>query len=184
MKDLASEAQLAHALAGGGARAFAEAWDRYAPLVRTIVRHACGHSSEVEDVTQEVFLRLFRRVSSLRKPESLRAFVVAFAVRTALAERRRRRVRSWLRLTDSGELPEDLPDDLVSRGAQELRLELGRLCRLLGKLSARERSVLLLRHLEGMKLTEISDALRVSLATTKRVFRRASTRVAVLDACA
>ena len=172
-----AEAQLARALARGGAPAYVTAWNQYAPLVRKVVKDVFGHTCEVEDVTQEVFLRLFSRVALLRRPESLRAFVISFAVRTAHAERRRRRVRSWLTLTESGALPEDPR----SANLQETQWELGRLRRMLDELSTRERNVLLLRHLEGMKLTEIAAALRVSLATTKRVLKRASLRMAVLN---
>src|SRR3954468_4416409 len=103
----AEDAKLARALIDGEARAAELAWDRYAPLVHGIVSRALGPDSEVEDITQEIFYRLFTRIRTLRKPEALRSFVVSFAVRIVKWELRRRRARRWLTLSDTGEIPDD-----------------------------------------------------------------------------
>ena len=58
----AEDAKLAVALINGEARAAELAWDRYAPLVHGIVSRALGPDAEVEDVTQEIFYRLFSRI--------------------------------------------------------------------------------------------------------------------------
>ena len=62
----------------------------------------------------------------------------------------------------------------------ESRYALRRLYALLDRLSTRERLVLVLRHVEGMTLEEIAEAMELSLATVKRVLRRASARVSQL----
>jgi len=62
----------------------------------------------------------------------------------------------------------------------ESRYALRRLYALLDRLNTRERLVLVLRHVEGMTLEEIAEAMELSLATVKRVLRRASTRVSQL----
>src|SRR5207244_2962735 len=74
--DGTADVELAHALIAGQPNAPELAWDRYAPLVHRIVSRALGPDAEVEDVTQEIFYRLFARVRTLRKPEALRSFVV------------------------------------------------------------------------------------------------------------
>jgi RNA polymerase sigma-70 factor (ECF subfamily) len=173
-----SEADLARSLIAGDVRAPSVAWNHYAPMVREVVRRSFGRCAEVEDLTQEVFLRLFRRVATLRKPESLRSFVLSFAFRTVKSERRRRRRVGWLVLTDTGRLA---GDDGEATDVDN-RLELRRAQVLLHRLSARERDVLFLSRVDGLKLTDIASRLRVSLSTTKRVLRRARLRIAVLDA--
>ncbi len=55
-----------------------------------------------------------------------------------------------------------------------------RLYSLLDLLSTRERLVLVLRHVEGMTLEEIAEAMEMSLATVKRTLRHASTRLSEL----
>ena len=138
-----------------------------------IVSRAIGPDAEVEDVTQEIFYRLFSRIRTLRKPEALRSFVISFAIRIVKWELRRRRARRWLTLSETG----DVPDEQLMVMDAENRYALRRLYSLLDRLSTRERLVLVLRHVEGMTLEEIADAMELSLATVKRGLRRASLRV-------
>lgn len=169
----ATDLELARALIDGTANAAEAAWERYSPLVHRIVSRAIGPDAEVEDVTQEIFYRLFSRIRTLRKPEALRSFVISFAIRIVKWELRRRRARRWLTLSETG----DVPDEQMMVMDAENRYALRRLYGLLDRLSARERLVLVLRHVEGMTLEEIAAAMELSLATVKRGLRRASARV-------
>ena len=169
----ATDLELARALIDGTANAAEAAWERYAPLVHRIVSRAIGPDAEVEDVTQEIFYRLFSRIGTLRKPEALRSFVISFAIRIVKWELRRRRARRWLTLSETG----DVPDEQLMVMDAESRYALRRLYNLLDRLSTRERLVLVLRHVEGMTLEEIAEAMELSLATVKRGLRRASLRV-------
>jgi len=165
--------ELAKALIEGSAFAPELAWERYAPLVHRIVSRAIGPDAEVEDVTQEIFYRLFSRIGTLRKPEALRSFVISFAIRIVKWELRRRRARRWLTLSETG----DVPDEQMTVMDAESRYSLRRLYGMLDRLGTRERLVLVLRHVEGMTLEEIAEAMELSLATVKRALRRASLRV-------
>lgn len=167
------DTELARALIGGEPHAAELAWERYAPLVHRIVSRAIGPDAEVEDVTQEIFYRLFSRIGTLRKPEALRSFVISFAIRIVKWELRRRRARRWLTLSETGEVPDE---QLMVMDA-ESRYSLRRLYALLDRLSTRERLVLVLRHVEGMTLEEIAEAMELSLATVKRGLRSASLRI-------
>src|SRR6185503_3773702 len=172
----AQDFELARALIAGAPNAAEMAWDRYAPLVHGIVSRAIGPDVEVEDVTQEIFYRLFSRIGTLRKPEALRSFVVSFALRIVKWELRRRRARRWLTLSETGEVP----DDQLLFVTADTRYALRRLYRLLDQLATRDRLVLVLRHVEGMTLEEIADALSISLATVKRSLKHASERLSAL----
>jgi RNA polymerase sigma-70 factor (ECF subfamily) len=167
---------LVAALVAGRADAPAAAWNRYAPLVFSICSRALGSDAEAEDLTQDVFYRLFARIKTLRKPEALRSFVTSFAIRTVKWELRRRRARRFLTLSKTGELPES-PAGFVSA---DNRYALQRFYRVLDRLSARERLVLVLRHVEEMTLEEVAEAMAISLATVKRLLRRANGRASAL----
>ncbi len=174
--DPTPDADLARALIAGDPSAAEIAWERYAPLVHRIVSRALGPDAEVEDVTQEIFYRLFTRVRSLRKPESLRSFVVSFALRIVKWELRRRRARRWLTLSETGELP----DNQLLYVTADTRYALRRLYRLLDQLATRDRLVLVLRHVEGMTLEEIAEVLGISLATVKRSLQYGAARLSAL----
>ena len=171
--EAARDLELARALIDGASNAAEMAWERYSPLVHRIVSRAIGPDAEVEDVTQEIFYRLFSRIGTLRKPEALRSFIISFAIRIVKWELRRRRARRWLTLSETG----DVPDEQLQVMDAESRYALRRLYNLLDRLSTRERLVLILRHVEGMTLEEIAEAMELSLATVKRGLRRATARV-------
>jgi DNA-directed RNA polymerase specialized sigma24 family protein len=63
-----------------------------------------GPTLEVEDLTQEVFLRVFGRLPSLRDPSALRAFVLAVAMNVLKWELRRRWIGRRLSLSGTGRL--------------------------------------------------------------------------------
>jgi RNA polymerase sigma-70 factor (ECF subfamily) len=71
------------------------AWKRFYPVVEMTLRRMLGPDGDIEDLAQDVFLRFFRKVTGLKKVESLRSFVMAIAIRRAQEEIRRRRVRRW-----------------------------------------------------------------------------------------
>jgi RNA polymerase sigma-70 factor (ECF subfamily) len=169
---------LAEALAAGESWAATATWNKHAPMVFRFLNRALGPHGEVEDLAQEVFLRVFSSVRKLRDPNALRSFVFSVAIRTLKLELRRRRVRRILRLSDWGDLPEPSVGAVDAESRQALRRFYG----ILDRLSAQERAAFVLRHLEGMKLEEIVDALGVSLATVKRRLDRGSDVVSRLVA--
>jgi len=176
------DAALVAALVAKEPAAAGAAWDLFAPLVRSLLWQTLAVGADVDDLTQDVFLHLFRRIDGLRDPNALRSFVVGITIRVARSELRRRRVRRWLRLTDSGELPEAaaVSDDHAAREA------LRRLYAILDKMDDEARLAFVLRYVQGLELTEVATALGISLATTKRRIAHVHERIAIHargDAC-
>ena len=78
-----------------GAEALAAAWRRFRPMVRWVLVKMLGADDEdIRDLSQDAFLQLHRSVRGLRSPDAIRPFVTGIAIRVALREMRRRRVRS------------------------------------------------------------------------------------------
>ncbi len=135
------DAALARLAAEKDPRAAAALWDRYASLVRGILRHTLGPSADVEDLVQDAFIGLFRTLPGLRDPDALRSFVVGTALRVARSELRRRRVRRWLALTPTGAMP-----DTAQPGASdpEARRAVKRLYEVLDQIDDRGRMAFVL----------------------------------------
>ena len=152
-----------------------EIWDRYAGLVRRYLARALGRPSEdVEDLTQEVFLRLFVRRGAIRQPEALRQFTMAVAVHVLKWNLRSRWVRRKVHLSNDGELPEPAADRSPE---EETRDALRRCARILDALGARERVSFTLRFMEEMTMEEVAATMKVSLSTAKRLVNSATTTV-------
>src|SRR5579864_6687451 len=78
--------RLALALIDGEPWAAAATWNKLAPMVFRLLHRILGPDGETEDLTQEVFLRVFSKVRGLRKPDALRSFVFSVAIRTLKSE--------------------------------------------------------------------------------------------------
>jgi RNA polymerase sigma-70 factor (ECF subfamily) len=145
-------------------------------MVYGFLDRALGSSGESEDLTQEVFWRVFAAIRTLREPTALRSFIYSSAIRMLRWHLRSRRIRRMFTLSDSGELP----DRAVPAADSEGRELLATFYRLLDALGANDRTAFLLRQVEGMSLEEIVQATGASLATVKRRIRRASQELTVL----
>ena len=168
-----SEIELVAALERGEPWAAEEIWGRYAGSVRRLMTRALGPRPEVEDLTQDVFMRVFSRIGVLREPGALREFVFAVGANVLKQELRRRWVRRKVFLSDSGAVPE-----VEAPGSDpEAREALDRCYAILDKLGARERTAFVLRYLEERTLEEVAAGLGVSLRTAQRIVSRASERV-------
>lgn len=171
--DRAGDAQLVEAAARGDRTAMAEVWDRYADFVRRVLHGALGRDSAVEDLTQEVFLAFVRGAKTVSDGAKLRGFLAGVAVRLAAMEIRRRRVRRWLTLSPTGDLPEQHAP-ARDRDGEEV---LAALDRVLSGMSQRRRMAFVLRHVQDLEMLEVAAALSISESTLRRELLRAREQV-------
>ncbi len=169
----ASDRDLAAGLVAGEEWAVSETWRRFAPMVLVTAERVLGSKSEAEDIAQEVFCQVFRRVRTLRQFESFRSFVYSFAVRLLREELRRRKRRHWLSFF--GAAPPETPD--LRSADLESREVLRRFDLLLDRLSARDRLVFVLRRMDDMTIEEIAETMDLSTSTVKRAMAHASERL-------
>jgi RNA polymerase sigma-70 factor (ECF subfamily) len=169
-----ADAEFVSALQRGEPAAAEAIWDRYCGRVHAFLLRSLGRpKEEAEDLTQEVFLRVFTHARSIKEPAALREFIMGVAVRVLQQEVRRRRVRRSVTLSPAGPLPEVAVD-----GAnQEARHALERCYSILDGLGVRERVAFALRYLEEMSLEEVANQLNISLSTAKRLVSRSAVQV-------
>jgi RNA polymerase sigma factor (sigma-70 family) len=123
-----TDAELVAACLGGEQPAWNELVERFSRYVYAIATQAFRLSShDAEDVFQEVFLRIYDRLDSLRQPSALRPWIAQLTRRECID-----RLRESSRETPSDELEDELPDDVESEldridEAFDVRLELSAL---------------------------------------------------------
>jgi RNA polymerase sigma-70 factor (ECF subfamily) len=142
-----------------------------APVVRKLVFALLGPDQEREDVTHEIFIRIFLGLSRLRDPERLEQWAARVAINTIKNELRRRRLRrfiSWDPLLE--------PDRLVSHTDFDASGLAHRAVRAMGQLPERERLLLLRRWFQASTTDELALDSACSARTIKRRLRRAQTR--------
>ncbi len=148
-------------------------WRRYAALVHQVAHRALGARHDADDILQQVFFCLFTKIGTLQKPSALRSFVFSITVRTLKAELKRRRIRRWITLSETGDVPDASIPGIDPATVQLLR----KFYRVLDRLGAEDRTIFVLRHIQELTLEEVADVTELSLATVKRRLQKSSQRV-------
>ena len=130
-----------------------------------------GDARVIEDLTQDVFVRVFARVAEVREPEALSSFVASVAVFVAREAIRKKRRHRWLAFFASEDVPE-----VTTTDDPEAKEALRTFYRVLDELDPDERVAFVLRFVEGMELRDVAVASGCSLATVKRRIDRGSAR--------
>jgi RNA polymerase sigma-70 factor (ECF subfamily) len=141
-----------------------------------------GSGSEAQDLTQEVFLRVFRTLKTFRSTEGSFATWLARVTRNLLIDNYRRTRQE--RVTDS--IEEQLPTIEEAGGAASVRPDhalAGReaseiLQATLQKLSPDLREAVILRDLQEMEYREIAEVLRIPEGTVKSRINRGRAELA------
>jgi len=140
-----------------------------------------GKDSEAQDLTQEIFLRVFRSIKSYRSDEGAFATWLARLSRNLLIDHYRRTKQD--RATDS--IEEQLPviEERTAASAQPERMVAGReaseaLQSALERLSPDLREAVILRDLQEMEYREIAEVLKVPEGTVKSRINRGRAELA------
>jgi RNA polymerase sigma-70 factor, ECF subfamily len=140
--------------------AFAELVERYQPRLRYYLRKILRDGHRAEDALQEVWLAVFRAVTSLADPGAFRAWVYRIARDRAVRELRKRRPRCQpLEEVDrAGKVVEE---------TQFTAEDVGRVHAALDELGAEHREVLVLRYVEDMSYEEIAQVVSCQVGTVR-----------------
>jgi RNA polymerase sigma-70 factor (ECF subfamily) len=156
---------------------FEELFERYGSMVYSLTLRILGDREEALDVSQEVFLTIYRKIDTFRGDSSLKTWIYRIA-----AHRAANRFRWWNRLSRRGsvsleehiskspnsELFYNLQSDIQSpEEALLLKEEQTRIERLLYELPLQQRIAVIMRDIEGLSYDEIAESLQVSLGTVK-----------------
>jgi len=144
-------------------------------ILGTIAR-LIGRPEDVEDVGQEVFLRLYYSLDQLRTPEVFEPWLYRLTVNAAYDYMRRQRRRKESRMSDLSEQQVMMAD--ASAGGKERQEEVRRtrirefVQSLLDEVSEEDRSLLVLKEVEGLSLKEMEKIYKVNENALKvRLFR-------------
>jgi RNA polymerase sigma-70 factor (ECF subfamily) len=143
--------------------------ERYGSHVERVLTHILGSHGDLDDLTQEVFLRALGRVGDVHDATGLQSWLSAFAANVAREALRSKRRRWWQVLRP----PEETPELPAPSACAEDRAALRAFYEVLGTLDPDARVAFALRYVEGMELTQVAEACGVSLATAKRRIKAA-----------
>jgi len=159
-------------------KAIEELFKEHSEFVARSAYRLLGRNDEVDDVVQDVFVNLFRKLDTIRNQDAIRAWLITTTVRIARRRLRLRRFGFLLR-------GDQRVDPLILEGmapSVEGRLALRTIHRALETVSVNARFAWILQHLEQLGLDDVARVLGCSHATAKR--RVAVAQLAVKKALA
>ncbi len=155
----------------------------YEPRVYRQCYRMLGNQEDAEDLTQEVFLQVFRKIHTYRGEANFSTWLHSLTVNTVLMRiRRHRRWRQAVTSLDAPQVSEGAASDVLTllsalSAPAVNRLEKIGLDRAIAQLSSGYREVFLLHDAEGYRHEEIAKLLGISAGTSKSQLHKARLRI-------
>lgn len=173
------EAALIERCAAGEQAACAELVSGHERMVYQLALHLLGDRDEALDLSQEVFFSVFRTIGSFRGQSALKTWIYRIAINQA-----RNRQRWWRRRHKADQVSLDQhvaahgdlrqPGEHTSPDRAYARKELAeKLWTALDRLPFDQRTVIVLREIDGLSYDDIAFSLGVAVGTVKSRLTRA-----------
>jgi len=142
--------------------------------IHSMVYRMLGNAEDASDLTQETFLRAYARLETFQRGRSFLAWLRRIATNLCI-DHLRRRGKPDVSLDERLALGSQHADPRSAERPEE-RVEMSeasnRVMAAVHRLPEKQRAVLVLRHMEGLKLEEIASDLRLPLGTVKTLLFR------------
>jgi RNA polymerase sigma-70 factor (ECF subfamily) len=166
-----SDHALALAAGQGDMRAFELLYERHNRRVYSLCLRMTQNTAEAEDLAQEVFIQLFRKIGSFRGESAFTTWLHRLTVNQVLMHFRKRSVRLE-RTTEEGETPVQIVRGTENPNAMPVLDRLA-LNNALVQLPPGYRTVFVLHDVEGHDHEEIAKLLGIAVGTSKSQLHKA-----------
>ncbi len=167
----ATDFELAQVASRGDMAAFEEIYRRHHRRVYSICLRMLQNASEAEDLTQDVFIQLYRKIGSFRGDSAFTTWLHRMTVNQVLMHFRKRTVK-FEKTTEEG----DTPDQIVSGTANPEKMRIVdkiALDNAIEQLPAGYKNVFVLHDVEGFEHEEVARILGCSVGTSKSQLHKA-----------
>ena len=176
---MSADTDLISRAAGGDSSAFQALVQRHRSMVYRVAYQFAGNHHDAEDIAQEVFIKVYRSLDRFRQDAQLTSWMYRIVMNACIDHRRRQRLAVAAPFGEEAEqrmlnTPEERPDPEERAYAGELGQVLESE---IGRLPNGQRVVFVMRHHQGMKLSEIAEALGLAEGTVKRQLHAAVHRL-------
>ena len=171
----ASDVELARAAAAGDSAAFEKLYEQHHRRVFSLCLRMLGGATQAEDLTQEVFLQVYKKIGSFRGDSAFTTWLHRLTVNQVLMHFRKRGVKLE-HTSEEGDFTNVIETPLQSTRRISMIDKLA-LERAIGGLPHGYRTVFVLHDVEGYEHEEISNLLDISIGTSKSQLHKARMRL-------
>jgi len=173
------DSDLVSRAAGGDPAAFQALVERHRSMVYRVAYQFAGNHHDAEDIAQEVFIKVYRSLDRFRQDAQLTSWLYRIVMNACIDHRRRHAPPIAAPFGEEAEqrllnTPEVTPGPEACAYAGELGQVLESE---IARLPNGQRIVFIMRHHQGLKLSEIANALGLAEGTVKRQLHAAVHRL-------
>lgn len=151
--------------------AFQELYERHNRRVYSLCLRMTTNTAEAEDLTQEVFIQLFRKIGSFRGESAFTTWLHRLTVNQVLMHFRKRGVRLE-QTTDDGDVPIQIVKGTENPNAMPIVDRIA-LDKAIAQLPPGYRTVFTLHDIKGHEHEEIARMMKISVGTSKSQLHKA-----------
>ncbi len=175
-----SESEVIERLKLGDHAAFEEIYRRHRRRVYSVCVRVTHNSAEAEELTQDVFLRLFRKIGTFRGEACFGSWLYRIALNVGLMHARHGRLMQFVSLKEDGEFEE--ADDANQQLGRDDAVLVGSVNRItllaaIQRLAPGYRMVLWLHDVLGYRHAEIAEIMGGTIGTSKSQLQKARMRI-------
>ena len=163
----------------GNTEAFESIYKEYSGFVYNVAYRVVNNIDEAQEITQEVFLTVYRKLKSFKFKSSLKTWVYRIAVNMAIdyARKKSREQDHTVLYVDNNKLNKtiDPVGENIEREQQEKTIST-----LLDALSPDQRVCIVLRSIEDLSYQEIAESLNININTVRSRLKRAREKLIAL----
>ena len=169
--------QLVAEYLSGNKTIFDEIVNRYLKSIYNFSYRLVGNDKEAEDITQEIFLKIWKNIKKFDTNKSFKTWIFTIAKNTTIDYlRKKKEIPLSAFDTDEGNnlvtdnlVDEELkPDEVFALSQNKIKVE-----RVMDELTIIQKQVIILKYMDEFSLSEISMILKVPVDTVKSHHRRA-----------
>ena len=166
-----SDLILAQSAAKGDMKAFEEIYNRHHRRVYSLCLRMLQNTAEAEDLTQEVFIQLYRKIGSFRGDSAFTTWLHRLTVNQVLMHFRKRTVK-FEKTTEEGETPVQIVPGTENSGKMPIVDKIA-LENAIAQLPTGYKNVFVLHDVEGYEHEEVAKILGCSVGTSKSQLHKA-----------
>lgn len=155
----------------GNLQAFEMIYQRYHRRTYSLCLRMTNSQTEAEDLTQEVFIQLFRKIGSFRGDSAFSTWLHRLTVNQVLMHFRRRSVKNE-KTSDDGEVPEQTVHGTANPNKMPV-IDRIALKNAIAELPNGYRNVFVLHDVEGYEHEEVARMMGISIGTSKSQLHKA-----------
>ena len=156
----------------GEVDAFEVIYRKCLDFVPNVAFRIVNTTEDTEEVTQEVFLNIFRQLNHFRFESSLKTWIYRITVNTAInyskkESRHNYEMAGYMEVSALVNTDKTAPDKISEESNEKI------IAALLNALTPDQRACIVLRSIEGLSYQEIADTLKIPVNTVRSRIKRA-----------